>query len=93
MSREHNRWSVVRPSLSWGRRGTLLLIFLLTGVCSLPLAEARDVDCESAEACFQRAASSADKQPDQVDLLVERFRHVQEAYPGNPLVPACRDFA
>ncbi len=38
--------------------------------------------CESAEACFQRAVSFADEQPDQVALLVERFRHVQEVYPG-----------
>jgi len=42
------------------------------------------VDCESAEACFQRAASFAGEQPDQMALLVERFRHVQEAYPGTP---------
>ena len=40
------------------------------------------MDCASAEACFRRAASFADEQPDQVGLLVERFRHVQEAYPG-----------
>ena len=40
------------------------------------------MDCASAEACFRRAASFADGQPDQVGLLVERFRHVQEAYPG-----------
>ncbi len=40
------------------------------------------MDCGSAEACFQRAASFADEQPGQVDLLVERFRHVREAYPG-----------
>lgn len=48
----------------------------------MPHSEARDAACESAEACFQRAASFADEQPDQVALLVERFRHVQEAYPG-----------
>lgn len=45
-------------------------------------SEAREAACASAEACFQDAASFADGQPDQVGLLVERFRHVQEAYPG-----------
>ena len=80
--REPKSWSAVRSSRSWGRRGGLLVVVLLTGVCSLPEAEARDVDCESAEACFQRAASFADEQPDQEALLVERFRHVQEGYPG-----------
>ena len=82
MWHEQNPWSVVRPSRSWSRRGPLLFVFLLTVVCSLPQAEAREVDCKSAETCFQRAASFADEQPDQVDLLVEQFRHVQEAYPG-----------
>ena len=38
--------------------------------------------CESAEACFQRAASFSDEHPDRVRLQVDRFRHVQEAYPG-----------
>ncbi len=38
--------------------------------------------CESAEACFRQAASFADEHPDQVLLQVDRFRHVQEAYPG-----------
>ena len=84
MSREHKRWSAVRPSRSWGRCGSLFLVVLLTSVCSLSQSEARDVDCESAEACFQGAASFADAQSDQVALLVERFRHVQEAYPGTP---------
>ena len=45
-------------------------------------SEARHVACESAEACFQRAASFADEHPDRVRLQVDRFRHVQEAYPG-----------
>ena len=82
MSREHKRWSTVRPSHSWIRLALLLFVLFLTNVCSLSQSEARDADCESAEACFQRAASFADEQPDQVALLVERFRHVQEAYPG-----------
>ena len=82
MSREHKRWSTVRPSHSWVRLALLLFVLFLTNVCSLSQSEARDVGCESAEACFQRAASFADEQPDRVDLLVERFRHVQEAYPG-----------
>ncbi len=60
----------------------LLLVFLLTSVCPWSQAEARSSDCESAEACFQRAASFAGEQPDQTALLVERFRHVQEVYPG-----------
>ncbi|MYG40791.1 MAG: transglycosylase SLT domain-containing protein [Nitrospira sp. SB0677_bin_15] len=72
----------VRPSHSWVRLGTLLFVFLLTSVCSWFQAEARPLACESAEACFQRAASFADEQPDQAALLVERFRHVQEVYPG-----------
>ena len=38
--------------------------------------------CESAEACFQRAASFSDEHPDHVLQQVERFRRVQEAYPG-----------
>ncbi len=79
---EPKSWSAVRLSRSWVRLGTLLFVVLLTGVCSLSEAETREVDCKSAEACFQRAASFADEQPDQVGLLVERFRHVQEAYPG-----------
>ncbi|MYA29312.1 MAG: transglycosylase SLT domain-containing protein [Nitrospira sp. SB0666_bin_27] len=82
MSREHKRWATVRPSHSWVRLALLLFVLFLTNVCSLSQSEARDGDCESAEACFQRAASFADEQPDQVALLVERFRHVQEAYPG-----------
>ena len=82
MSREHKRWSTVRPSHSWIRLALLLFVLFLTNVCSLSQSEARDADCESAEACFQRAVSFADEQPDQVALLVERFRHVQEAYPG-----------
>ena len=82
MSREHKRWSTVRPSHSWIRLALLLFVLFLTNVCSLSQSEARDADCESAEACFQRAASFADEQPDQVALQVERFRHVQEAYPG-----------
>ena len=48
----------------------------------MPQAEARDEACASAEACFQRAASFADERPDRVLPQVERFRHVQEAYPG-----------
>ena len=77
-----------RPNSEWTSsalmqrfmRVRLLLVFLLAGVCTW--SEARPLACESAEACFQRAASFADKQPDQVALLVERFRHVQEVYPG-----------
>ncbi len=38
--------------------------------------------CESAEACFRQAASFAEEHPDHVLQQVERFRHVQEAYPG-----------
>ena len=45
-------------------------------------SEARDADCESAEGCFRSAVSFGDEQPDRVDLLVERFRRVQESYPG-----------
>ena len=45
-------------------------------------SEARHVACESAEACFQRAASFSDEHPDRVRLQVDHFRHVQEAYPG-----------
>ena len=45
-------------------------------------SEARDADCESAEACFRSAASFAGEQPEQAALLVERFRRVQESYPG-----------
>lgn len=82
VSRENKRWSAVRLSHSWGRRGTLLFVFLLTSSCFLAQSEAREAACASAEACFQRAASFADGQPDQVALLVERFRHVQEVYPG-----------
>jgi len=40
------------------------------------------VACASAEACFRQAASFSDEHPDQVLLQVDRFRHVQEAYPG-----------
>ena len=80
--REQKPWSAVRPSRSSGRRATLLLVVLLTGVCSWSQAEARDVACESAEACFQNAASFSHEHPDQWLLQVDRFRHVQEAYPG-----------
>lgn len=79
---EQNPWSAVRLSRSWVRLGNILVVLLLTSVCSLSQSEARDVDCESAEACFRSAASFGDEQPDRVDLLVERFRRVQEAYPG-----------
>ncbi len=81
--REQKPWSAMRPSRSWGRRGSLLLVMvLLTSVSALSQAEARHVACESAEACFRRAASFSDEHPDQVLLQVDRFRHVQEAYPG-----------
>ena len=79
--REQKRWSV-RPSRSWARCVSFLVVFLLTSVCSWPQSEAGDVACESAEACFRQAASFADEHPDQVLLQVDRFRHVQEAYPG-----------
>lgn len=77
-----------RPNSEWPSsvlmqrfmRVRLLLVFLLASVCTW--SEARPLACESAEACFQRAASFADEQPDQVALLIERFRHVQEVYPG-----------
>ena len=72
----------MRPSRSWARRVSFLVVFLLTSVCSWPQSEAGDVACESAEACFRQAASFADEHPDQVLLQVGRFRHVQEAYPG-----------
>ena len=77
---EQNPWSAVRPSHSWVRLA-LLLVVLLTNVCSLSQSEAQVADCESAEACFRQAASFADERPDQVDVLVERFHHVQETYP------------
>ena len=80
MWREQNPWSTVRPFRVWGRRATFLVVVLLTGVCSL--SHARHVLCESAEACFRLAASFSREHPDQVLLQVERFRHVQEAYPG-----------
>ena len=80
--REQKRWSVVRASRSWGRCGSLFVVFLLTSFCFFSPSEARDADCASAEACFQRAASFFDAQPDQVPQQVEQFRHVQEAYPG-----------
>ena len=38
--------------------------------------------CASAEACFRQAASFSDEHPDRVLLQADRFRHVQEAYPG-----------
>ena len=57
-------------------------MFLLTSVYALSQADARHVACESAEACFRHAASFSDEHPDHVLQQVERFRHVQEAYPG-----------
>ena len=80
--RDPKRWSAVRLSRSWVHLGILLVVFLLTSFCFFSPSEARDVDCESAEACFRSAVSFGDEQPDRVDLQVERFRHVQEAYPG-----------
>ena len=78
---EPKHWAIMRPSRPRGRWGTFLLVFLLASVCTW--SEARPSACESAEACFQRAASFADEQSDQEALLVvERFRHVQEVYPG-----------
>lgn len=50
--------------------------------CFFSPSEAQVVDCESAEACFRSAVSFGDEELDRVDLLVERFRRVQEAYPG-----------
>jgi len=82
MWREQKHWSAVRPSRSWGRRVTLFLVFLLTSVCSWSHSEAREAACESAEACFRGAASFSEEHPDQVLRQVDRFRHVQETYPG-----------
>ena len=41
-----------------------------------------DGGCASAEACFRQAVDFADSNPEQVRLQVERFRRVQEEYPG-----------
>ncbi len=60
----------------------LLLVFLVASVHAWSQSEARPLACDSAEACFRRAASFSDEHPDRVPLQVERFRHVQEAYPG-----------
>ena len=48
----------------------------------MPEPETRDHVCQSAEECFRNASSFSDTHPDQVLLQVERFRRVQEAYPG-----------
>ena len=61
---------------------SFLVVALLPVTQSLPESQISDQVCESAEACFYRAASFSDEQPDQGLLHVERFRHVQEAYPG-----------
>ena len=82
MWREQNPWSIVKPARSWIRLGILLVTVLLTSLSSWSQSHARHVPCESAEACFRRAASFSREHPGQVLLQVQRFRHVQEAYPG-----------
>lgn len=65
-------------SLVWPT--SLLILLFLTGAQSVP--DGPDVGCTSAEACFRQAADFSDTNPDHALLQVERFRRVQEEYPG-----------
>ena len=60
--------------------GSFLIFLFLTGAQSMPAVA--DGGCASAEACFRQAVDFADSNPEQVLLQVERFRRVQEEYPG-----------
>ena len=60
--------------------GCFLMLLFLTGAQSMPAVA--DGGCASAEACFRQAVDFADSNPEQVLLQVERFRRVQEEYPG-----------
>ena len=60
--------------------GCFLILLFLTGAQFMPAVA--DGGCASAEACFRQAVDFADSNPEQVLLQVERFRRVQEEYPG-----------
>ena len=60
--------------------GCFLILLFLTRAQSTPAVA--DDGCASAEACFRQAVDFADSNPEQVLLHVERFRRVQEEYPG-----------
>ncbi len=60
--------------------GCFLMLLFLTGAQFMPAVA--DGGCASAEACFRQAVDFADSNPEQVLLQVERFRRVQEEYPG-----------